>query len=56
MIAATLLRDVGRAKLSRSIAFYRRQAECFGGRSDGKFGVLRQEVAHFQLFIRAGDN
>jgi hypothetical protein len=42
--------------LSASIGVYRAQAEVFGGRSDGKSGVLRQEVAYFQLLIRAGDN
>jgi hypothetical protein len=42
--------------LSASIGIYRAQAEVFGGRSDGKSGVLRQEVAYFQLLIRAGDN
>jgi hypothetical protein len=32
------------------------QAEVFGGRSDGKSGVLREEVLYFQLLIRASDD
>ena len=31
--------------LSASIAVYRPQAELFGGRSDGKFGMTSAEVA-----------
>jgi hypothetical protein len=42
--------------VSASIAVYRAQAEVFGGRFDGKSGEPYQEVSHFQLLIRAGDN
>jgi hypothetical protein len=42
--------------LSASIGVYRAQAEVFGGRSDGKFGVRREEVSYYQVLIRAGDN
>jgi hypothetical protein len=41
---------------SGSIAVYRPQAEIFGGRFDGKFGVRRGEVSYYQALIRAGDN
>ncbi len=41
---------------SGSIAVYRPQAELFGGRSDGKLGVRREEVSYYQVLIRAGDN
>jgi hypothetical protein len=44
------------AILSVSIAFYRPQAEVFGGRSDGKFGVPSAEVSLIQVLISAGDN
>ena len=43
--------------LSASIGVYRSsKAEVFGGRSDGKFGVRREEVSYYQVLIRAGDN
>lgn len=42
--------------VSAPIAVYRPQAEVFGGRSDGKFGVASAEVSLFQLLIDAGDN
>ncbi len=41
---------------SASIAFYRDQAEVFGGKSDGKFGVHSVQVSLFQVLISAGDN
>jgi len=41
--------------LSASIGVYRAQAEVFGGRSDGKSGVLRQEVLYFQVLMSAGN-
>ena len=41
---------------SGSIAVYRPQAELFGGRSDGKFGLVSAEIAVIQLLISAGDN
>jgi hypothetical protein len=41
---------------SGSIAVYRPQAEMFGGRSDGKSGVLREEVLYFPVLMSAGDN
>jgi hypothetical protein len=45
-----------RLSLSASIAVYRPQAECFGGRSDGKLDVPSVEVSLFQVLISAGDN
>ena len=45
-------RDLG----SASIAIYRPQAEVFGGRSDGKFGIPSVEVSLFQVLRSAGDN
>ena len=48
--------SANRLKPSASIGVYRPQAESFGGRCDGKFGVPREEVSYFQVFIRAGDN
>ncbi len=44
------------ATLSPSIGHYRPQAEVFGGRSDGKFGVPSVEVSLFQVLISARDN
>jgi hypothetical protein len=41
---------------SASFAVYRPQVEAFGGSFDGKFGVPVEEVGHFQLLMRAGDN
>jgi hypothetical protein len=41
---------------SGSIAVYRPQAEYFGGRSDGKFGVPSVKVALFQVLKSAEDN
>jgi hypothetical protein len=43
------------SNLSVPIAIYRPQAEYFGGRSDGKFGVRLEEISYFQVPIRAGD-
>ena len=42
--------------LSGRIAVYRAQAESFGGRSDGKFGVLLVEVSKSQVLTSAGDD
>jgi len=43
--------------LSASIGVYRSsKAEVFGGRSDGKSGVLREEVLYFPVLMSAGDN
>ncbi len=33
------------------VGIYRLQAECFGGRSDGKFGARSIEVSLFQVLI-----
>jgi hypothetical protein len=41
---------------STSIGIYRPQAQVFGGRSDGKFGVPPVEVSLFQVLISAGDD
>jgi hypothetical protein len=38
--------------LSASIAVYRPQAECFGGRSDGNFGVSSVEASYFRVLRR----
>jgi hypothetical protein len=42
--------------LSASIAIYRHQADVFGGRTDGKFGVVSVKVLLMQVLISAGDN
>ncbi len=42
--------------LSASIALYRHQAEAFGGRCDGKFGVRCEKSEQYQALIGAGDD
>jgi hypothetical protein len=49
------IRDINRDQ-SGSIARYRLQAEVFGGRFDGKFGVTSEEISLIQVLISAGDN
>jgi hypothetical protein len=46
----------GASILSASIAVYRPQAETFGGRCDGKVGVVREKFSYFQVPTRTGDN
>jgi hypothetical protein len=48
--------DMNDGNRSPPIAIYRHQAEVFGGRSDGKFGVLASKGLLFQVLLSAEDN